>query len=64
MSDRPDLLRVADESVYWPTIQQEINLGRLVPVERCEHGHIDEHPIDLTTDEWCPGSPTLTKEIT
>ena len=76
MSDTPTLYRQAWElnehapnAVYTVDHIGVYYEGYLVPVERCEHGMIDEHDyladkVDehgrkFVAAEWCDGSPTL-----
>ena len=67
MSDRPVVLYRID----WTHPRHDDGAGHvmantegLVPVERCEHGNIDPHPIEYpfnfpTSRQMCDGSPTL-----
>lgn len=51
-----------DEEFLFVIDEYRGDVGRLVPVERCEHGWIDPHMIGGGPGMWlCLGSPTLRK---
>ena len=55
---QPDLDRMYDDERQM--FDGLVKYGRLVPVERCDHGNIDPHISKpgggLFPAEWCPGA--------
>jgi hypothetical protein len=43
---------------HWYDYADAIMATSMVPVERCEHGHIDEHPYTTNGEVWAVTIPS------